>query len=162
MPPFLGIDALPDIPHHPDPFVNMDGSRVDPSAGALSNGWRCRREEISQQLQHYELGVKPPKPASVTGSVSEDEVVVHVSTGGSGSLNFTAKVSLPRGGRAPYPVLIGMGLGFGGRVSAGSLSTPRIHDLGVAVIGFDNNDIALQNDGTSRGACNSDGESSLH
>ena len=52
MPPFLGVDALPDIPHHPDPFVNMDGSRVDPSAGALSSEWRCRREEIAQQLQH--------------------------------------------------------------------------------------------------------------
>jgi hypothetical protein len=158
MPAFSGVDHLRDIPHHPDPFLNMDGTRVDPNDGPLSTGWRCRREEISQLVQHYELGVKPPKPATVTASIQHSDAAdsIRVTVGGGGrrgntSIEFDSSFVLPSKGSAPYPMIISVGRGWGGTVSAGSLNTTRMLELGVGVIAFDNNDLGDQRGASSRG-----------
>ncbi|KAG6868395.1 hypothetical protein C0993_003631 [Termitomyces sp. T159_Od127] len=49
----------------PDPFKFVGGTRTSTKAD-----WDCRREEISQLLQRYELGTLPPKPESITASLS--------------------------------------------------------------------------------------------
>ncbi len=44
----------------PDLFKFADGRRV-----ATKDAWRLRREELLGQIQHFEYGTLPPKPASV-------------------------------------------------------------------------------------------------
>jgi hypothetical protein len=59
------------------------------------------------------------------------------------TITFTASISLPTTGTSPYPAIIGVG--------GTSLNSAAIKNLGVALITFNNNDIAAQNSATSRG-----------
>ncbi|XP_006455315.1 hypothetical protein AGABI2DRAFT_209748 [Agaricus bisporus var. bisporus H97] len=118
----------------PDPFTFADGqTKVTTKAQ-----WNCRRAELSKLLQQYELGTLPPKPSSVTGSLNGNTLSVSVSEGGK-SISFSATITRPSGATAPYPAIIGVG----------GINIPA--PAGVAVINFNNNDIALQTDGSSRG-----------
>ena len=121
----------------PDPFERMDGTRI-----GRKDEWSCRRAEISAQAQQYELGTKPPKSGTVTGSMNGNAITVNVMDGGS-SISFSATVNMPSGGTAPYPAMIGIG--------GVSLDAQAISQLGVATINFNNNEIAAQNGGSSRG-----------
>lgn len=116
----------------PDPFTFYDGTKV-----TSQNDWTCRREEINQLFQRLELGTLPPKPASVTGSLSGNSLTVNVSHEGK-SISFTASVQFPSG-TAPFPAIIAIG--------GSSIPTPS----GVAIINFNNNDIAAQDNTGSRG-----------
>ena len=63
--PYLpSISELPIIQSLPDPFAWADGR------GRMSNysDWELRRAEIGAQIQNYEIGVKPPRPDSITDS----------------------------------------------------------------------------------------------
>lgn len=117
----------------PDPFTFFDGTKVTTKAQ-----WDCRREEIFQLLQKYELGTLPPKPSSVTGSVTGNSVTVNVSEGGK-SISFSASISYPSTSGGPFPAII----------AVGGMSIPK--PSGVAVITFNNNDIAAQDNTGSRG-----------
>ena len=133
-----GLQQLPLNPFLPDPFLFMDSqSRVSSAAQ-----WACRRQEIRAQLQHYELGVKPPRPPLVSGSVSQQQITVQVQLG-SRAINFTAALLLPTNGAAPYPAMIGVGFV--------NVSFTRLLELGIAVIVFNNNEIAQQSGQLSRG-----------
>ena len=70
------------------------------------------------------MGVKPPKPSVVTGTVSRTQIAVTAGDGTT-SISFTATVQLPTTGTAPYPVMIGIG-GI-------SLNTNAIRNMGVAI-----------------------------
>lgn len=102
------------------------------------SAWTCRRAEISQLLQVNELGTKPPKPSSVTGTLSGNTLTINVSDSGK-SISFTATISYPSSGTAPYPAIIAYG--------AASIPIPA----GVATITFNNDDLGTQNDSSSRG-----------
>ncbi|PPQ88989.1 hypothetical protein CVT25_005088 [Psilocybe cyanescens] len=115
------------------PFVFLNGTAV-----TTKDQFACRQAEISALFQKYELGTLPPKPQSVTGSVSGNTISVTASNGGA-SISFTATITPPSGVSGKYPAIIAIG---------GS-SIPS--QPGVATIAFNNDDIALQNDGTSRG-----------
>jgi len=134
MPSFAQLQTITPLP---DPFKSMSGTRI-----TTKDQWICRRAEISAQFQKWELGTKPPKPSQVTGSVTNNGISVTVSDSGK-SISFTASISLPTRGTAPYPALIGIG-GI-------SLNTKAIQAMGVAIINFNNNDIAQQNSASSRG-----------
>lgn len=71
-------------------------------------------------------------PSGVTGSVSSKQISVTVNDNG-GSVTFTASVTLPTTGKAPYPALIGLGGSF--------LNTKAIQAMGVAYIMLDNNQV---------------------
>ncbi|GLB41175.1 putative carbohydrate esterase family 15 [Lyophyllum shimeji] len=116
----------------PDPFKFISGART-----ATKVDWACRREEISQLFQRYELGAMPPKPQSVTASYSGSQISITVSDNGK-SISFTVGVSLPAGS-GPFPAIIA----YGGM----SIPTPS----GVAILTFNNDDIAAQQSGSSRG-----------
>jgi len=134
---FPGLGALPAVTALPDPFQAMDGTRI-----ARADQWACRTAEIGAQAQTYELGTKPPQPASVTGSFDGSSLTVNVSNGGK-SISFTAAVTLPTTGTAPYPAMIGIG-GI-------SIGPATLNSLGVATIIFPNDTLAAQVDGGSRG-----------
>jgi hypothetical protein len=101
--------------------------------------WTCRRAELGAQLQNYELGQKNPKaPGPVTGSVSSGKITVTV-----GGMSFSATITLPTTGTAPYPAMIAL--------DGGSLPASSITGAGVALISFDTNSMGDQS-GSKRGA----------
>jgi hypothetical protein len=129
----------------PDPFMTVDGTRITQAAQ-----WACRRNEIAAQAQQYELGPKPDKPASVTGAFSLDPTtnandLTVTASDGTKTISFVATITYPTGGptTAPYPAMIGIG-GI-------ALGPDQLSAMGVALINFPNDAVALQNDGGSRG-----------
>jgi hypothetical protein len=124
----------------PDPFAFANASRVTTAAQ-----WPCRRAEISDQLQHYELGVKAPAATTTTGSVTAQAVsaTVMLADGSGKNISFSAGLQLPTSGAKPYPVLVG--------VCGVFLNAGAIQALGVAILNFDCNGMAQQNDAQSRG-----------
>lgn len=130
-------DELPAIATLPDPFIGLDGERI-----TTQEQWRCRRAEINAQLQRYESGPKPIKPAGVTGEVSTEQVTVNVEHEGE-TITFNASVTTPTEGEGPYPAMIGIG--------ASSLDNDYLASQGIAIINFNNNDIGAQDGGQSRG-----------
>ncbi|TFK24582.1 hypothetical protein FA15DRAFT_740960 [Coprinopsis marcescibilis] len=116
-----------------DPFTFFDGQRKVTTKA----DWECRAKEINQLFQRYEVGELPPKPSSVTGTVSGTSITVNVSNGGS-SISFSASVRLPSGS-GPAPFIIALG----------GASIPIPGDVGV--ITFNNDDLAQQANTGSRG-----------
>ncbi|KAH8832942.1 Glucuronoyl esterase catalytic domain from Hypocrea Jecorina, partial [Flagelloscypha sp. PMI_526] len=117
----------------PDPFTFADGTAVKTVAD-----WTCRAAEIKQLIQADEIGTFPPAPSSVTATYSGGNLAITVTDGGK-SISFTPTISLPSSGTAPYPAII----------AYGGLSIPRPN--GVAIITFNNDDIAAQVNTGSRG-----------
>ena len=116
----------------PDPFTFASGTKV-----ASLSDWDCRAQEISKIMQQYELGVYPPPPDSVKGTISGTGISVAV-TVGSKSVTFSASIRKPAGD-GPYPAIITIG--------GSSLPIPS----GVATINFGNDAFASQASGNSRG-----------
>lgn len=115
------------------PFVFLNGTAV-----VTKDGFACRKEEIGALFQRYELGTLPPKPSTVTGSYSGGTLTITAGNGGT-TISFTVTITGNTGGTAPYPAIIALG---------GS-SIPS--QPGVALITYNNDDIAAQNDKSSRG-----------
>ncbi|KAJ7574597.1 Glucuronoyl esterase catalytic domain from Hypocrea Jecorina [Mycena floridula] len=115
-----------------DPFTFLNGTPVVTKAD-----FTCRQQEINQLFQRYELGTFPGPPDTLNASLSGSTLTINVSNAGK-SISFTVSISKPSG-TGPFPAIIGIG-GI-------SIPTPA----GVAVINFNNNDMAAQNDQSSRG-----------
>src|SRR5215469_7040554 len=105
----------------PDPFTRLNGTRI-----SSVSDWTCRREEILQLQEKYIYGAKPPKPASVSGTVTRTGITVNVTDQGKSS-SFSATVTLPSG-NGPFPAVILYG-GIGA-------DTNTILGSGVAVINY--------------------------
>lgn len=106
-PRFPAFDELPTIRPLPDPFEKSDGrGRI-----AKFEDWRCRRAEIAAELQHYEIGEKPRRPASIEASYANGVLTVRVTENGE-TLTLTSPITLPEG-KGPFPAVIGMGGAYG-------------------------------------------------
>jgi len=81
-------------------------------------------------------------PAMVSGTVTNTSITVNAGNGQS-SISFTASVSLPPTGSAPYPAIIGY--------IGGSLNKAAVQSLGVAIIDYVNDDLGAQVSSSSRG-----------
>jgi hypothetical protein len=135
---FCGAVSFADtITQLPDPFLFINGTRM-----TSIDQWTARRAEISTMAQNYEYGVKPPKPTTVTGSFSSNKITVTCSEGGK-TISFSASISYPSAGTAPYPAMIGIGMD--------TLNTTEIQKLGVALITFPCDDLGQQTNTGSRG-----------
>lgn len=117
-----------------DPFTFVDGRKVTTKAD-----WECRQREILELFQRYESGTLPPKPESVTGSLSGNTLTVNVSNAGK-SISFTCSITFPSGASGAVPAIINY-----------STFSSLPSQSGVAVIGFNNNDLAAQDNTGSRG-----------
>lgn len=135
--PDLSFSELDSVAHLPDPFRFSDGSEV-----TGMDDWRCRRDEIGQMAQQFELGAKPSAPESITGTFENDTLRLTIGHRGQ-IISFNSEVILPSGGQAPYPAIIGMGRSF--------LDNDQLDSLGVAIINFPNSSIAEQINASSRG-----------
>jgi len=117
----------------PDPFTFANGTKVLTKAG-----YTCRQGEINSMFHQYELGTKPPAPTSVKASYASNSITITCSEGGK-SISFSATIAYPATGTAPYPAIIGIG-GI-------SFPTPS----NVAIITFDNDGMAAQQNSASHG-----------
>ena len=104
--------------------------------------WACRRHEVSKQLQAYELGEKPvpvavPCPPKLDGQDAhghgEQRRAQH---------QLQRQRATAHHGHSTLPAVIGIGRSF--------LNNAELLARGVAIIDFPNNDIADQQNGSSR------------
>jgi hypothetical protein len=138
IPELPSYNDLTENPYLPDPFEFLDGSRVTSQAD-----WTCRQAEISALAQKFQYGYKPCIPYdATTGSFSGNTITVTVQENGR-SISFDCSITYPTTGQAPYPAVIGIGFSF--------LNNQQLLDLGVAVINFPQDEIALQDNAGSRG-----------
>jgi hypothetical protein len=106
-PPLLALSQLPVVEPLTDPFIRSNGS----ARSTNFSDWACRRNEIKQEIEHYEIGAKPPRPAGITASFSGSTLTVQITRNGQ-SMTLTAQVVLPSGS-GPFPAVIGMNSGTG-------------------------------------------------
>ncbi|KAI1384515.1 carbohydrate esterase family 15 protein [Hypoxylon trugodes] len=106
----------------PDPFLLADGKRL-----GTKDEWACKRAEIRDQIQRFELGPKPPKP-TVSATASSGKINIVSSEGGK-SASFSVSLKLPSG-TGPFPAVIAF--------ESSSIPVPA----GVATITFPNHDVA--------------------
>ncbi|CZR51569.1 related to extracelular cellulose binding protein (Cip2) [Phialocephala subalpina] len=124
----------------PDPFQFAGGG---PKVTTKSQ-WDCRRQQISSLIQKYELGYLLPKPsiltANLTSTSSPSTFNLNINTTTNNkTISFSTAIIYPISGQAPYPAVIAYG--------APSIPIPS----NIATINLNNDDIALQNDASSRG-----------
>lgn len=116
-PILLSVNQLPSIPLLPDPFAWSDGS----GRCQTFTDWTCRRTEIKAEIEHYELGKRPSRPANLTASYSDGVLTVVIKENGQ-TITLTSNVIIPSGGNGPFPVIIGMNR------PTGSLSSDLFED----------------------------------
>lgn len=136
------VDRCPSLPDNlilsklTDPFTFFNKRPVRTKAD-----WQCRRAEISELIQRYQLGHLPSKPpTSVAGELLENGAFNVTVTEGDKSITFTSQIRLPAEGEGPFPAIIA--------ISMSSVPVPP----DVAVISFPNDRIANQNGLSSRGS----------
>jgi hypothetical protein len=112
----------------PDPFQKLDSTRV-----ATLADWRCRRKELRSMAERYVYGTKPPRPASVTGTVTNNQITVNVSNNGQNA-SFSSMITLPTTGTAPFPAVF----------SVGGSDQNLFLSQGVAIINFNPNTIGAE------------------
>ncbi|KAJ3528101.1 hypothetical protein NMY22_g9542 [Coprinellus aureogranulatus] len=117
-------------PKLPDPFTFYDGTKV-----TTKEQWECRREELSQLFQRFELGQLPPKPETVTGTIVENKLVINVTHDGK-TITFNATITLPEVEEPEktdkFPAII----------SLGGAAIPYPPD--IARVAFNNDEIGVQ------------------
>lgn len=95
----------------PNPFAFTNGGTV-----ASCDDWICRRNQIKSDIENYEIGPKPSKPASVTATYSGGKLNITSTVNGQ-SLTQSVTVTVPSG-TGPFPVVIGMNAGTGSLTSS--------------------------------------------
>jgi len=124
-PPLPTVDQLSSIPKLPDPFEFSDRSgRVK-----TFSDWTRRRAEIKAEIEHYEIGVKPDRPADIAATFADDTLRVVISDRGK-TVTFVSKVVIPEGD-GPFPIITGMNQPTGSLPAdlfAGCIQIPFIHN----------------------------------
>lgn len=135
-PPLPLPNDLTNYPMLPDPFAWSDGS----GRSTDFNDWECRRNEIKAEIEQYEIGPKPNRPANITASYANGTLTVIVTENGQ-TLTLTSSVTIPTG-TGPFPVVIGMNSGTG--------SIPANLFDGVIKIPFQHNQVVTYSQTSNR------------
>lgn len=99
---FPKFEELPEIKELPDPLKFWNGKEVK-----KFTDWSRRRNEISQMIQHYEIGQKPSvQKEQVKARMQGDTLIVNVTVGDI-TITLSSVITYPNKGKAPYPLLIG-------------------------------------------------------
>ena len=131
------FSALPSIANLPDPFLKVDGTRI-----ASKADWRCRRAEISQQIQFWGSGPKGAPPTNLTATLTGGSLTVAVTQSGA-TINLSATITTPSGA-GPFPLIIGMNTPTG--------SLPANLFTGVATMTFTSSQLVPDPLNVTRGA----------
>ncbi len=128
-PPLPTIDQLPMLGTLPDPFAWEDGR------GRITSfsDWRYRRAEIKAEIENYEIGVKPPRPDTITASYAGGKLTVNVTKNGQ-TLTLSSTITLPSG-TGPFPAVIGM------NSPSGSIPSDIFTSRNIAMITYSHNQV---------------------
>jgi len=118
-------------PKLPDPFAMHDGSRISSKAE-----WRCRRAEIKEDIEKYEIGPKP-EPPLVEASLSSSNLTVKVTTT-AGSITLSSAVTGSAGSDC-----VAIGMNVPARLITDCVQIPFMHDQ---VVQYANNSSKSQSD----------------
>ena len=124
-PPLLNVDQFLSVPMLTDPFAFSDGSR---RVETLAD-WTLRRAEIIAEIEYYEIGVKPVRPADIKATFINDTLSVFVTDRGK-TITFVSNVVMPEG-NGPFPIIIGMNRPTGSLPAdlfEGCIQIPYIHN----------------------------------
>jgi hypothetical protein len=121
-------NAIAPNPRAPNPFQKLDGTQV-----ATRADWRCRRKELRAMAERYVFGTKPGRPEAVTGDVTGEQISANISHQGR-NVSFSADITLPETGTAPFPAVFAVG--------GGGVDRDAFLSEGVAVIDFDPGSVA--------------------
>lgn len=124
MPVLLDFEQLPAIEPLTDPFAWSDGS----GRSTKFQDWNRRRLEIGAEIQHYEIGLKPERPDSISAEYENNILTVKVTENGE-TLILTSEIIMPAG-NGPFPAVIGIGRG------SGSLPPDIFSSRNIAMIPF--------------------------
>ncbi len=131
LPSMPSLSSLPVITSFPDPFLWADSS----TRLLYKTDWRRRRTQIGAQIQHYEIGNKPPRPDSMTASYSRSDSMLRIYvTVNSQTLTLTSKITLPVG-TGPFPAVIGM------NSPSGSIPSTIFTSRNIVRIAFSHNQV---------------------
>ncbi len=107
LPVMLPIDQCPEIDRLPNPFEFSDGSRFVTSFA----DWKDRRAEIKAEIEHYEIGFKPPRPSgagAITATFDAGTRTLTVTIKHNDqTITLRSTVTMPTG-TGTFPVIIGM------------------------------------------------------
>lgn len=118
----------------PDPFTFLNGDPVK-----TMSDWDCRAEQIRSLFMKYELGDKPAKPPILKSTFWNNTINITAGLTKKEKIEWSVPITYPTTGEAPYPAIIAY--------DGVSIPVPD----GVAVITLNVDNIALQNDASSRG-----------
>jgi hypothetical protein len=133
------FSALPAVANLPDPFLMASGTRM-----TSRDEWKCRRAEISSQVQYWGSGPKGAPPSDLTATYSGGKLTVVVMQGGT-SITLSATITTPSG-NGPFPVVIGM------NTPTGSLPATIFTGKGVATMAFTSSQLVPDAFNVPRGA----------
>lgn len=131
------FSALTPVKNLPDPFLMTSGAPI-----TTREQWKCRRAEISSQIQYWGSGPKGAPPSTLTATFANDKLTV-VATQGSTSITLSGTIKTPSGD-GPFPLLIGMNSATG--------SLPSSLFAGVATLVFTDSQLVSNNFNVTRGA----------
>ncbi|HEY0462644.1 MAG TPA: hypothetical protein VGC79_00475 [Polyangiaceae bacterium] len=112
--------------HLPDPFLMPDGTRMSKVAQ-----WTCQRAWLKKTVEAFVHGTKPPKPTTVTGSVTATKVSVHVEEGGK-SADFSFPITRPSGATGAVPAVF--------QADGSGVPASFLNGEGVAAIPYSHSD----------------------
>ncbi len=134
-PPLPTIANLPIIQPLTDPFAWSNGN------GRSTNfaDWERRRNEIKKEIEHYEIGLKPAKPDTITATYTPNAnpatgvLRVFITKNGQ-TITLTSNVNLPAGS-GPFAAVIGM------NSASGSIPADIFTSRSIARITFSHNNV---------------------
>lgn len=131
-------EELPKIEPLTDPFMwsatnPLTWTNAKKARSVKFKDWSKRRAEIGWEIQHYEIGLKPVKPDTISADFKDGKLTVEITRNGR-KLTITAAVVLPEG-KGPFPAIIGINRG------TGSLPTGIFTERNIAQITFSHNQV---------------------
>ena len=120
------FDELQKVEPLTDPLLFSDGKNRVTSF----DQWSKRRAEIKAEIEHYEIGQKPPRPKNIKATYKDGNLTVEITENGN-TLTLNSRVSLPKGD-GPFPAIIGIGFGGG----TGSLPADIFRSRNIATISY--------------------------
>lgn len=127
---------LKNVSSLPNPFTFQDGASVSTAAD-----WFRRADELKRLFQTYELGWKPGKPAVFDAQLNGTTLSITTGLTQTTAITWNVSISYPTNSTGPGP--------YAAMIAYDGLSIPL--DADIATITLTNDDIAQQNDQSSRG-----------
>ena len=105
VPALLAPAELPSVIRLPNPF-EFEFSNGQRLVNTFAD-WECRRNEIKAEIEQYEIGIKPARPANITAVYANNVLTVTIIENEQ-TITLTSAITVPTTGTGPFPAVIGI------------------------------------------------------